>query len=77
MKAEDYLTMPFESYVISYRTKTKGKRYLLFQLFESYVISYRTKTFMIQLKWYRRFESYVISYRTKTNTAYDIITEVV
>ncbi len=34
----------FESYVISYRTKTSATLYLSPLPFESYVISYRTKT---------------------------------
>ena len=54
----------FESYVISYRTKTLLLALVLLLVFESYVISYRTKT--VEKMGHRKetFESYVISYRT-------------
>ena len=56
----------FESYVISYRTKTQMHKAETNHLFESYVISYRTKTSINQFYLTIAFESYVISYRTKT-----------
>ena len=56
----------FESYVISYRTKTRLVVNFNRAKFESYVISYRTKTEITVLSCVQSFESYVISYRTKT-----------
>ena len=38
------IVFKFESYVISYRTKTYAKVNIALAWFESYVISYRTKT---------------------------------
>ena len=52
----------FESYVISYRTKTFSGLIVDIALFESYVISYRTKTTSVVIPDSVTFESYVISY---------------
>ena len=38
------MNLRFESYVISYRTKTSKMEIAIDERFESYVISYRTKT---------------------------------
>ena len=61
-----YRCKKFESYVISYRTKTQIILSNGGTKFESYVISYRTKTSISSAFSPKLFESYVISYRTKT-----------